>query len=129
MNTSNHRIRDMLQGKMKKGLEPTAPVFTWVDARDVAQAHLRALTVPEAGGFRFYVVGGHFSNKHIADIIRDKFPSLADRLPADAVDDLPSDVYGFNNTRSREVLGLEYSSLEKSVVDTVNSILDIFPDL
>ncbi|KAI0975938.1 hypothetical protein F4678DRAFT_469708 [Xylaria arbuscula] len=115
MNTSNHRIRDMIQGKMKDGLVPTAPVFTWVDVRDVALAHLRAMTVPKAGGNRFYVVGGHFSNKQIADIIREKFPSLADRLPADAVNDLPDDVYGFNNGKSRELLGIEYTSLEKSI--------------
>ncbi|KAI0871314.1 hypothetical protein GGS24DRAFT_492340 [Hypoxylon argillaceum] len=118
MNTSNHRIRNMMQGKMKGGLEPTVPVFTWVDVRDVAVAHLRAMTVPSAGGHRFYVVGGHFSNKHIADVIRDRVPSLADRLPVDAVDDLPSDVYRFNNTKSREVLGIEYTSLDKSVTDT-----------
>ncbi|KAI1345491.1 ketoreductase [Xylaria sp. FL0043] len=129
MNTSNHRIRDMVQGKMKDGIEPTAPVFTWVDVRDVALAHLRAMTVPEAGGNRFYVVGGHFANSQIADIIREQFPSLADRLPADTVSDLPDDVYKFNNGKSRELLGIEYTSLEKSVVDTVKSILERFPDL
>ncbi|KAI1422727.1 hypothetical protein F5Y12DRAFT_786539 [Xylaria sp. FL1777] len=115
MNTSNHRVRDMVQGKMKDGIKPTAPVFTWVDVRDVALAHLRAMTVPKAGGNRFYIVGGHFSNKQIADIIRDKFPLLARRLPADAVDDLPDDVYSFNNGKSRELLGIEYTSLEKSI--------------
>ncbi|KAI0449833.1 ketoreductase [Xylaria acuta] len=129
MNTSNHRIRDMLEGKMKDGLQPTAPVFTWVDVRDVALAHLRAMTVPSAGGNRFYVVGGHFSNKQIADVIRTEFPQFADRLPADAVHDLPSDVYGFNNSKSKELLGLHYTGLGKSVVDTVKSILELFPDI
>ncbi|GAP86643.1 putative ketoreductase [Rosellinia necatrix] len=129
MNTSNHRIRDMVQGKWKDGLQPTAPVFTWVDVRDVARAHLRAMTVPKAGGHRFYVVGGHFSNKQIADIIRDRFPPLAHRLPVDSADDLPGDVYHFNNTKSREILGVEYTTLEKSVVETVESILERFPDI
>ncbi|KAI1177835.1 hypothetical protein F4777DRAFT_166405 [Nemania sp. FL0916] len=130
MNASNHRIRDMLQGRMmRSGLEPTAPVFTWVDVRDVAQAHLRAMTVPGAGGHRFYVVGGHFSNKRIADVLRENFPRLADRIPAGAVDDLPSDVYRFDNSKSREILGIEYTPLEKSVVDTATSILELFPDL
>lgn len=129
MNTSNHRVRDMIQGKMKDGLNPTAPVFTWVDVRDVALAHLRAMTVPKAGGNRFYIVGGHFSNKQIADIIREKFPSLADRLPADAVDDLPDDVFRFNNSKSRELLGIDYTSLEKCIHDTAGSILALFPDV
>jgi nucleoside-diphosphate-sugar epimerase len=128
MNTSNHRIRDMLRGEMRDGLQPTAPVFTWVDVRDVALAHLRAMTLSKAGGNRFYVVGGHFSNKRIADVIRERFPELGDRLPAavDTEDDLPDDVYGFDNRKSREVLGMQYRSLEESVVVTVQSILDAF---
>ncbi|KAI6086490.1 ketoreductase [Hypoxylon rubiginosum] len=126
MNTSNQRIRDMVLGKMKEQLPPTAPVFTFVDVRDVAAAHLKCITVPEAGGHRFYVVGGHFSNKQIADVIRESFPDLAGRLPpSDAPDDFPNDVYGFDNGKSRRVLGLEYTDFERSVKDTVQSILDL----
>ncbi|KAI0886361.1 NAD(P)-binding protein [Annulohypoxylon maeteangense] len=124
MNTSNHRIRDMVQGKMKGGLLPTLPVFTFVDVRDVAQAHLKAVTVPEAGGNRFYVVGGHFSNKRIADVIRNSYPELAGQIPEDSHDDFPTDVYEFDNSKSKRILGLDYIGLEKSVKDTVQSILD-----
>ncbi|KAI1862576.1 uncharacterized protein JN550_010101 [Neoarthrinium moseri] len=128
MNTSNHRIRDLVLGRMREQIEPTAPVFTWVDVRDVALSHVRAMTIPEAGDSRFYVVGGHFSNKRLADIIREHFPQIADDLPpADTVDDFPEDVYQFDNTRSRKVLGLKYTDLETSVVDTVRSILDLRP--
>lgn len=111
---------------MRNGLEPTAPVFTWVDVRDVALAHVRALMRSEAGGKRFYVVGGYFSNKRLADVIRDKHPELVGQLPSEegAVDDFPADVYGFDNSRSREVLGIEYRGLEESVDDTVASILE-----
>ncbi|KAB5585120.1 hypothetical protein GE09DRAFT_15501 [Coniochaeta sp. 2T2.1] len=140
INASNHRIRDMLLGKMRDGLAPTAPVFTFVDVRDVALAHVRALTVPlgEAGGGggrgRFYVVDGHFSNKRVADVIRREFPEIvaAGRLPSGKEglegeeDDLPEDVYRFDNGKSRRVLGLEYRGLEESVKDTVRSIMDTF---
>lgn len=127
INTSNLRIRDLAQGKMREKLEPTAPVFTFVDVRDVALAHVRAIQKPQAGGKRFYVVGGYFSNKRLADVMRAAgFPELEGRLPTEgvAVDDFPDDVYGFDNTRSREVLGIEYRGLEESVVDTVRSILE-----
>ena len=60
VNTSNQRIRDLALGRMRGGLEPTAPVFTWADVRDVALAHVRAATRPAAGGKRFYVIGGYF---------------------------------------------------------------------
>jgi nucleoside-diphosphate-sugar epimerase len=109
---------------MREGIEPTQPVFTFVDVRDVALAHVRAMTVPEAGGKRFYVVGGFFSNPRLAAIIRDRFPQLEDRLPpADTPDDFPDDHFECDVSRSREVLGLDYTSLEKSVADTVESIL------
>jgi len=124
MNTSNHRIRDLVLGRMRERLAPTYPVFTFVDVRDVALAHVRAMTVPEAGGHRFYTVSGHFSNKRLADIIRDAFPNLEDELPSrDVPDDFPQDVYQFDNSKSREVLGVEYRGLSQSVVDTVASIL------
>ncbi|KAG6353656.1 hypothetical protein INS49_005364 [Diaporthe citri] len=125
INTSNQRIRDLVLGGMRGGLEPTAPVFTWADVRDVALAHVRAVTRPEAGGKRFYVVAGHFSNKRLADLIRDRHPELVEKLPPEgAGDDFPADVYGFDNSRSREVLGIEYRGLEESVEDTVKSILE-----
>ncbi|KAK8125621.1 uncharacterized protein PG998_001380 [Apiospora kogelbergensis] len=131
VNASNARVRDLALGVngpqgSAPGLPPTAPVFTFVDVRDVALAHLRALTVPEAGGQRFYLVGGHFSNQHIAAAVARRFPQLQDRLPVDIGaehDDLPADVYGFDNGKSRRVLGIEYRGLEESVVDTVRSIL------
>ncbi|KAB5527978.1 hypothetical protein GE09DRAFT_410038 [Coniochaeta sp. 2T2.1] len=142
INASNHRIRDMLLGRMRDGLQPTAPVFTFVDVRDVALAHVRALTVPieetggGGGGGRFYVVSGYFTNKRVADVIRREFPEVvaAGRLPGgkegvveeEEEDDLPEDVYRFDNGKSRRVLGSEYRGLEESVRDTVRSILDTF---
>ncbi|KAG7288364.1 hypothetical protein NEMBOFW57_007895 [Staphylotrichum longicolle] len=127
LNTSNHRIRDLVQGRMRDGIHPTAPVFTFVDVRDVALAHVRAMTVPEAGGKRFYVVGGFFSNPRLAGIVRRRFPELEEKLPAreeaEGKDDFPEDHWAFDNSRSREVLGLKYRGLEESVADTVESIL------
>jgi nucleoside-diphosphate-sugar epimerase len=130
VNASNHRIRDLVQGKLRDSLPPTAPVFTFVDVRDVALAHVRAMMLPEAGGQRFYVVGGYFSNKRIVDIMREEFPWLEYCLPGREVeDDFPEDVYGFDNGRSRRVLGLEYRGLRESVVDTVRSMLGSVSEL
>ena len=109
---------------MRHAIEPTAPVFTFVDVRDVALAHVRTLTTPEAGGKRFYTVGGYFSNKQLADIVRRSHPELENKLPpADALDDFPADIYGFDNSRSIQMLGLHYTDLATSVADTVESIL------
>ncbi|KAK4097902.1 NAD(P)-binding protein [Parathielavia hyrcaniae] len=126
INTSNRRIADMVQGRMRAGIQPTAPVFTFVDVRDVALAHVRAMAaVTGTESMRFYVVGGFFSNPQLASIIRAHFPRLAGRLPpeVEVVDDFPNDHWLYNNSRSRVLLRIVYTQLEKSVVDTVESIL------
>lgn len=115
----------MIQGENKtSGLPPTV-VYLFSDVRDVALAHVRALEVPQAGGQRYFVTGGHYSNKTIADIIRSSFPQLSERLPSieDSKDDTPVDVYSYNNRKSRDVLGLLYHSIEDCVTDTVASLL------
>jgi nucleoside-diphosphate-sugar epimerase len=125
INTSNKRIAEMVRGHCKDGLPPTG-TFLWVDVRDVALAHVRAMEVPEAGGQRFFLTAGYFSNKAVADIIREAYPELADRLPPkDSPDDTPAYVYGFNNKKSIEVLGIQYRSLEQSVTETVKSLLAV----
>ena len=125
INTSNERVRNMIQGRTKEsGLPPTG-VFLWVDVRDVALAHVKALEVPEAGGKRFFLTAGHYSNADIAEIIKKDFPDLADKLPAEIKSDKPADVYGYDNSRSKEVLGLKYRRLEGTIDDTVKSMLAV----
>lgn len=124
INTSNVRVRNLIQGHMKK-LEPTG-TFLWVDVRDVALAHVRAIEVPEAGGERFFVTAGFFSNKEIADIARETHPQLESKLPpSDSPSDFPTKIYEFDNTKSQKVLGLKYHSLKQTVSDTIDSILAV----
>lgn len=126
LNTSNSRILDMIQGKMKEKLEPTG-FYTWVDVRDVATAHITALEAPDAAGKRFLLMAGHHSNKEIAQIIANLSPELREKLPSnlDSIEaDIPgpSERYGFSNKRSIDVLGIKYTSLATSVKDTVESL-------
>lgn len=122
INTSNARMRDIVQGRMKDKIAPTG-TYLWVDVRDVALAHVRAIEVPEAGGKRFFVVAGYFSNKEIVDIVRDSHPELASKLPSkDLESDFPKTIFEIDNSRSKEVLGLKYKSLKETVSDTVSSL-------
>lgn len=127
LNTSNQRILDMIDGKMKDKLEPTG-FYSWVDVRDVAYAHVQALETPEAAGKRFLLMAGYYSNKEIAEIVASISPELKEKLPADldkVESDLPEDPYKFSAKRSMDVLGLKYTSLEKSIKDTVESLLKL----
>jgi nucleoside-diphosphate-sugar epimerase len=125
INTSNERVRNMIQGRTKESGLPPSGVFIWVDVRDCALAHVRALEVPEAGGKRFFTTAGYYDNSEIAEIIKKDFPDLAGQLPADLKSDRPADAYGFDNSRTKELLGIKYRTLRESVDDTVKSMLEL----
>ena len=84
VNTSNQGIRDIMQGKCKIALHPTA-VPLWTDVRDLALAHVRMAEMPEAGGKRFFITAGYWSSREIADAIKEAYPDLADQIPGDDV--------------------------------------------
>lgn len=125
INTSNARIRDIIQGKWKENLPPSG-IFIWVDVRDIALAHVRAIEVPEAAGKRFFVTAGYFTNKEIVEIVRENFPQYSgDLVSKDAQSDLPDNIFKIDNSRSKDILGLKYRSLKECVIDTVKSLQSV----
>jgi len=114
-----------MTGAAKASCPPTMN-YLFVDVRDLALGHVLAAEKPKAGGKRFFMVGGHFCNKEIAEIIGEAFPELREKLPAGEAlkpGDYPGGgTYGFDNGRSKQVLGLTYRSLKESIVDTVKSL-------
>lgn len=129
LNTSNMRILDMIQGKMKEKLAPTG-FYSWVDVRDVALAHVRALEVPDAGNQRFLLIEGYITNPRIARIIASMGDKFAEKLPSDLnslQDDIPEQGqrYEFSNKKSKDILGLKYTDLETSIKDTVENLVSL----
>lgn len=125
MNTSNQRIYDMLQGKFAGGQLPPTGVFLWADVRDVATSHVNALEIAEAGGQRFLLTAGHFSNKGIAEAIIEKDPTKRSRLPLELNDDTPADVYGYNNDKATGILKVKFRSFSESINDTIDSLISL----
>lgn len=124
LNTSNQRIRNLMTGQCKEEI-PDTGTFLWVDVRDLALAHVKAMELPAAAGKRFFVTAGHFTNKEVAEIIRKNFPELEKELPGKDVKggDYPvGGLYGFDNSRTKEVLGIKFTGLEECIVDTVKSL-------
>lgn len=101
--------------------------YSFVDVRDVAQAHLRAFEVPQAGGHRFFVSKGYYSYQQFVDILREAIPEIKGRIPEGEtgrrID--AADVYGTEVERSERVLGLKYSGLNETIVDTARSLLEL----
>jgi len=124
LNTSNQRTANLITGKNKSEI-PDTGTFIWVDVRDLALAHVKAMELPEAANKRFFITAGYFSNKEIAEIIRKNFPALEKELPAKDVKggDYPKEgLYKYDNSRTVNVLGVKFRSLEESVVDLVKSL-------
>jgi len=127
LNTSNQRVRNLITGQNKTEIAETG-VFIWVDVRDLALAHVKAIETLEAAGKRFFITAGYFSNKEIAEIIRKNFPEYENELPGKDIKggDYPEGgLYRYDNSRVREVLGIKFLSLEESIVDLVKSLKDL----
>ncbi|KAM0084066.1 methylglyoxal reductase (NADPH-dependent) gre2 [Fusarium odoratissimum] len=123
INTSNERLRDLCQGKWKEGLPPTASWY-WVDVRDVALAHVRALEKSDVGGRRFFLMQGRMSNAQIAQVTADEYPELKDKIPKTLVDDTPVDLWEVDTSPSKVILGLEYRDLKTCIVDSLKLLIN-----
>ncbi|KAL9011086.1 MAG: hypothetical protein Q9180_009228, partial [Flavoplaca navasiana] len=148
LNTSNQRIRDMMLGKMQDEL-PAAAVYVWVDVRDLALAHIRAAERPDAAGKRFFVTAGYYSNKELADNIREQLPDRASKIatkggefpeggmshqinfteprsmsgtPEKAFADDFVGYFEYDNSRTKDILGVNFRSVKDMVKDTIPTL-------
>ncbi|OGM43827.1 dihydroflavonal-4-reductase [Aspergillus bombycis] len=126
LNTSSMDIYRLMSpmSKPSHAMPPTS-VWAWADVRDVAEAHLKAFEIPEAGGQRFLVSGGKYSYQLIADILRHRVAEVRDRVPLGKPRSGLHDVYGTDASKSENVLGLRYRPLEDSIVDAARSLLKL----
>ncbi|MEV6646895.1 aldehyde reductase [Amycolatopsis sp. NPDC051371] len=72
-------VQRMLDGEL-----PALPKFAmgYVDVRDVADLHLRAMTDPAAAGERFLAISGHsLWVREIADVLRARLGDRASKVP------------------------------------------------
>ena len=117
--------------------------FNIVDVRDVADLHIRAMTMPEAGGQRF-VAAGHFAwMAEIAEVLRAKFGAEAAKVPTRKVPDFVLRLMGlvdkdvasvatslghkhdFSSVKAQTMLGWKPRPMEETVVDCGRSLIAI----
>ena len=96
---------------------PAAPRFNFavVDVRDVAAAHVTALTAPSAGGRRFPMGERTLSLLEFANILRRRFPAHASKMPRFELPDWAVRIYALFDADLRGNLG------ELGVVRTMDS--------
>ena len=129
---------------MLRGALPVAPPFGsgWVDVRDVADLHLRAMTSPAAAGERFLAIAGPSLRViEVARILRRRLGDRAARVPtrelplSDALALSASNPqlkalryqlgHNFPATaaKAERVLGWRPRPIEDTIVDTAESLL------
>lgn len=116
--------------------------FTFVDVRDVADLHIRAMTDPGAGGERFLAVDQFLWLKDVAEILRERLGPAAAKVPTRTAPDLliramalfdPSvrSVVGdlgksasYTAEKAKTRLGWTPRPIEDSIADTAQSLLE-----
>ena len=113
-----------------------------VDVRDVAEAHVKALETPEAAGKRIITSAQDMWFEEFGKIVHDEFapqgynfslkvpPHCAIRFASffssDAGRLIP--IYGrefyFQNTLSKELLGINYRLIDKSLSEMINQMIE-----
>jgi dihydroflavonol-4-reductase len=129
--------------RMLKGM-PGLPRlgFNFVDVRDVADLHIRAMTSPQAGGERFVAVTGFLWMTEVAAILRAQLGAAAAKVPTRTVPNLlvrgmalfdPGlrTVVGelgqrveYSNEKARSQLGWSPRPLEETIADTARSMFE-----
>lgn len=138
---SNIQIQQMMDGDIKAVPNVNSG---YVDVRDVASLHILAMTSEKANGERFLATTGEtLSMLDLAHILRDAFPSYANKLPKKTI---PNGVVKFaaifrpnlrmvaslvgkyadtSNAKSIDLLGWHPRSAKESVITTAQSMIDL----
>lgn len=124
LNTSNELIHGLLKLGPEGKFDNDKGGF--VDVRDVAKAHLAAMEEDKLIGKRLYMSNGKFSVQMILDIVNSKIPSFKGKIPVGTPGSGPKDISTMaktSNTATRELLGIEWVSLDDCVIDVVDQII------
>ncbi|XP_015915115.1 uncharacterized protein [Parasteatoda tepidariorum] len=137
--TSLELIKRLMDGSM-----PLIPrlYLAICDVRDVAEAHLKAMIVPEAANQRHLVNSAHLWLTDIAHILRNEFASMGYFIPTWPVPYIGlwfysffdnstrlilqriNQTYTFSNKRMKEVLKVEGHKAKDTLQDTVHGMID-----
>ncbi|OAA57736.1 NAD(P)-binding domain protein [Cordyceps fumosorosea ARSEF 2679] len=130
VNTSNAMVWRVVSAGRESAVPPTrGPV--WVDVRDVADAHVRALRVPEAGGGRFLLAQGVYCNQELADVAREVVTAGGgrNRIPVGEPGRREAEThFGVDAGETERVLGMGWRGLDECLRGLVPQLFEIEED-
>jgi nucleoside-diphosphate-sugar epimerase len=108
--------------KPEGGKVPAPGLHAWVDVRDLAEAHVKALEIKEAGAQRFLVSGGaEFYEDGLGELRKRGEKQLAGEGPKAVI----SERFTLDTTKAREVLGLNFHTIEQTITDTWDRLKEL----
>lgn len=125
LNESNKLVWDVVRQGEAGNIPPTkAPV--WVDVRDVAKAHLQAVTDSGLTGQRLLLAAGVYCNQEIADAAREACPQLKSKVPVGEPGKREAaSHFGVDTIREMEMLRMKWTSLQECLGDVVPQLFEI----
>ncbi|WP_432987250.1 NAD-dependent epimerase/dehydratase family protein [Dactylosporangium sp. CA-233914] len=101
--------------------------FGVADVRDVAELHITAMRTPEAAGRRYLALadGPTTTFVQVARLFRDRFGAFAGRVTLDEASGDEPPPLTIHNDRARRELGFRPRPAETTLVETVQSMLDL----
>lgn len=94
----------------------------YVDVRDVAIAHMNAITVPEAANRRFMLSGEVATKETIREMLIEKYGSIGFNPGCDEFEDLSGGAVN-DNSASRKVLRINYRPIEDTILGMADSMI------
>jgi len=95
-----------------------------VDGRDVAEAHVKAMTCPEAKNQRYLIASeNQYSIVHVRDLVEKNFPNLG--IPTPSKRPNPRTCKTTDTSKVVKLIGHDLIAPETSVVDMVNSFIKL----
>ncbi|KAM3520576.1 hypothetical protein NHJ13051_006783 [Beauveria bassiana] len=127
VNTSNLLVWAVAGAAAAAAAVPPTKGPVWVDVRDVADAHVRALEVPEAGGRRFLLAQGVYCNQELADVARKVLPpAYHARIPLGEPGAREAHThFRVDATETERVLGVSWRGLDDCLRDLVPQLYEI----
>ncbi|KAK1834969.1 hypothetical protein QBC39DRAFT_251200 [Podospora conica] len=122
LNYSINLIYSFFSGQYTE-IPPTSfPSF--VDVRDLADAHVKVLTTPEAANRRLLINAKAMTYTQLVRALA-KVPELAGRLPAESGEDANVTFANFEADEDNKVIGIEFRSVEDTMAATAQRILEL----
>lgn len=127
VNESNARIYAQFVNSKKEAAVPDNGLHLYVDVRDLAVAHVRAVTEPRAGGERIIVCARAVSAQGICDVLRGNIAELGERTPMGmpGTSSLPEGAFGVSSEKAESILGCVFRRQEETFVEMGKQLLEI----